>query len=84
MRLDVAPPSKKWRDFFTPDEFSELNLTTSEATHQEVVFEIIRTEADYLADLKLVHKVRDRLWSYTISVSYCIITMAFTFFQDLY
>ena len=47
----------KWRDRITPTELISLNLTPKEITRQELINELIVTEADYLADLKFVHRV---------------------------
>ncbi|CAG8575008.1 5192_t:CDS:2 [Paraglomus brasilianum] len=46
----------KWRDRITPTELISLNLTPKEITRQELINELIITEADYLADLKFVHR----------------------------
>ncbi|CAG8501723.1 7055_t:CDS:2 [Paraglomus occultum] len=61
LRLNHTFPSpalkSKWRDRITPAELISLNLTPKEITRQELINELIVTEADYLADLKFVHRV---------------------------
>lgn len=47
-----------WSDYMGgPDEVAKLNLTKQELKRQEVIYEIIATEADYIQDLETVLEV---------------------------
>ncbi|KAJ1731110.1 hypothetical protein LPJ61_002694 [Coemansia biformis] len=43
-----------WREGFTPLEMANSSMNAKEMKRQEVIFEIIHTEADYVRDLSLI------------------------------
>ncbi|KAJ2853084.1 hypothetical protein J3B02_003298, partial [Coemansia erecta] len=43
-----------WREGFTPQEIESSSMNEKEVKRQEVIFEIIHTEADYVRDLRIV------------------------------
>ncbi|KAJ1718749.1 hypothetical protein LPJ53_006335, partial [Coemansia erecta] len=59
VRHDVAAgsnPAKArmlWREGFTPNEIENSSMNEMEVKRQEVMFEIIHTEADYVKDLRI-------------------------------
>ncbi|KAJ2769420.1 hypothetical protein IWQ57_003113, partial [Coemansia nantahalensis] len=46
-----------WREGFTPLEMANSSMNAKEMKRQEVIFEIIHTEADYVRDLRLTAEV---------------------------
>ncbi|KAJ2383030.1 Rho guanine nucleotide exchange factor 3, partial [Coemansia sp. RSA 2603] len=42
-----------WREGFTPNEIENSSMNEKEVKRQEVMFEIIHTEADYVKDLRI-------------------------------
>ncbi|KAI9504301.1 hypothetical protein GGI25_004400 [Coemansia spiralis] len=42
-----------WREGFTPTEIENSSINAKEVRRQEVIFEIIHTEADYVKDLRI-------------------------------
>ncbi|KAJ1888873.1 hypothetical protein LPJ66_008346 [Kickxella alabastrina] len=43
-----------WRESFTPHEIENSSINEKEVRRQEVIFEIIHTEADYVKDLRII------------------------------
>ncbi|KAJ1797495.1 hypothetical protein LPJ59_003103 [Coemansia sp. RSA 2399] len=43
-----------WREGFTPNEIENSTINEKEVKRQEVIFEIIHTEADYVKDLRII------------------------------
>ncbi|KAJ2227040.1 RHO1 GDP-GTP exchange protein 2 [Coemansia sp. RSA 485] len=43
-----------WREGFTPQEIESSSMNEKEVKRQEVIFEIIHTEADYVKDLRIL------------------------------
>ncbi|KAJ2786016.1 hypothetical protein H4R18_000231 [Coemansia javaensis] len=43
-----------WQEGFTPHEMANSSMNAKEVRRQEVIFEIIHTEADYVRDLRLI------------------------------
>ncbi|KAJ1933700.1 hypothetical protein EC988_009036, partial [Linderina pennispora] len=43
-----------WREGFTPREMANNSLDERQVRRQEVIFEIIHTEADYIKDLRIL------------------------------
>ncbi|KAJ1847380.1 RHO1 GDP-GTP exchange protein 2 [Coemansia sp. RSA 2708] len=59
VRVDAAAgsPAKArmlWREGFTPHEIENSSINDKEVKRQEVIFEIIHTEADYVKDLRII------------------------------
>ncbi|KAJ1673712.1 hypothetical protein EV182_004708, partial [Spiromyces aspiralis] len=46
-----APVRMLWQEGFTPKEMARISLSDQGIKRQEVIFEIIQTEADYVKDL---------------------------------
>ncbi|KAJ2081474.1 hypothetical protein H4R24_002299 [Coemansia sp. RSA 988] len=62
VRMDGAgsSPAKArmlWREGFTPHEIESSAMNAKEVKRQEVIFEIIHTEADYVKDLRIMVEV---------------------------
>ncbi|KAJ2671715.1 hypothetical protein GGH99_006151, partial [Coemansia sp. RSA 1285] len=43
-----------WREGFTPNEIENSSINAKEVKRQEVIFEIIHTESDYVKDLRII------------------------------
>ncbi|KAI9482378.1 hypothetical protein BX667DRAFT_55365 [Coemansia mojavensis] len=59
VRVDVVSgsPAKArmlWREGFTPHEIENSSINDKEVKRQEVMFEIVHTEADYVKDLRII------------------------------
>ncbi|KAJ1966025.1 hypothetical protein GGI12_000343, partial [Dipsacomyces acuminosporus] len=53
----MSSPAKSrmlWREGFTPREIENSAMDEREVKRQEVIFEIIHTEADYVSDLRII------------------------------
>ncbi|KAJ2613455.1 hypothetical protein H4S08_002189 [Coemansia sp. RSA 1365] len=62
VRMDGAgsSPAKArmlWREGFTPHEIESSAMNAKEVKRQEVIFEIIHTEADYVKDLRIMVEI---------------------------
>ncbi|OLY78574.1 hypothetical protein AYI68_g7374 [Smittium mucronatum] len=67
---NVASDRVTWKDSIPEDEFVRLDLSKTEIQKQQVIFEAIVTEGDYLRDLKIIRDLRfqgstDRILSFT-------------------
>ncbi|KAL1924795.1 uncharacterized protein VTP21DRAFT_4449 [Calcarisporiella thermophila] len=56
-RIDIAPKLRKWRDAVSQDEIVRLGLDVRQCMWQEIAFEIIVTEEDYVRDLKMLFQI---------------------------
>ncbi|KAJ2728905.1 hypothetical protein H4S00_000742 [Coemansia sp. D1744] len=60
VRVDANSPAKSrmlWREGFTQHEIENSSMDAKEVKRQEVIFEIIHTEADYVRDLRIAVRV---------------------------
>ncbi|OMJ10577.1 hypothetical protein AYI69_g766 [Smittium culicis] len=64
----VATDRATWRDSLSEGEIDKLNLSQKEVHKQQVIYEAIVTEGDYLRDLKIVRDVSDFLFKMNITI----------------
>ncbi|KAJ1915247.1 hypothetical protein H4219_004411 [Mycoemilia scoparia] len=52
--INPAPGRMLWQEGFTPKEMAQISLSEDGIKRQEVIYEIIQTEADYVKDLQII------------------------------